>query len=57
MKPKKRKPRRQASKKDEVKREAASTPSFKELLLAIPQDDGEFERIKIEFRDVDFGEP
>ena len=33
--------------------EQASAPSFGELLLEIPQDDGEFERIPIEPRSLD----
>ena len=35
---------------------AAGSPSFVELLLSIPQGDVEFERLKLEPRDVDFGE-
>jgi prevent-host-death family protein len=33
--------------------ERASAPSFKELLLAIPKDDGRFERPEIEFREIE----
>jgi len=36
------------------KGEPASPKNFKEHLLAIPQDGGEFERIEIGFREVDF---
>lgn len=54
MRRNKRKPRRLVREKDEVKRELAPPPGFKDLLLSIPQDDGEFERIEIEFREVDF---
>lgn len=32
----------------------SQAPTFAELLLAMPQDDGEFERIQVEPRDVDF---
>jgi prevent-host-death family protein len=32
----------------------AKAPSFKELLLAIPKDDGTFERMDTRLRDVDF---
>ena len=34
-------------------RERARAPSFAELLLAIPQDGGEFSRLKIRPRDVE----
>ena len=34
--------------------EKAKAPSFPELLLAMPQDDGEFERIRIGLRPTDF---
>ena len=34
--------------------ERASAPSLPELLLAMPQDDDEFERIDITPRDIDF---
>jgi antitoxin Phd len=34
--------------------EQAAIPSFAELLLAIPQDDGEFPREDLELRDVEF---
>jgi len=57
VKSNKRKPRRPVSKKEQVKRAPAPPPSFKDLLLAIPQDGGEFERIEIEFREVDFEKP
>ena len=33
--------------------EQASAPTFGELLLEIPQDDGEFERLPIELRILD----
>ena len=36
------------------KLEKAKAPNFKEHLLAMPKDDGSFERMEIEFRDVDF---
>ena len=36
------------------KLEQAKAPSFKDHLLAMPKDDGSFERMEIEFRDVDF---
>lgn len=36
--------------------EHARTPSFIDHLLAMPQDDGTFERTTLEARDVDFGE-
>lgn len=36
------------------KLEKAKAPSFKDHLLAMPKDDGSFERMEIEFRDVDF---
>lgn len=32
----------------------AKTPSFKDLLLAMPKDDGSFERPEIVFRDIEF---
>ena len=32
----------------------AKAPSFKELLLAMPKDDGSFERPDIQLRDVEF---
>ena len=51
------KQRRPAKKKKRRKRGPAQPRNFKEHLLAIPKDDGEFERMKIEFREVDFGEP
>jgi antitoxin Phd len=31
----------------------ARAPSFVEMLLAIPQDDGEFPRVDVQMRDVD----
>ncbi len=34
--------------------EKATAPTFAELLLAMPQDGGEFERLPLEPRDVDF---
>lgn len=34
--------------------EKAEAPSFGELLVAIPQDDGEFERLELSPRPVDF---
>ena len=34
--------------------EKANAPTFTELLLQIPQDDGEFERIPVSPRPVDF---
>ena len=34
--------------------EKAKAPTFPELLLAMPQDDGEFERIRIGLRPTDF---
>ena len=34
--------------------EKAKAPNFKDHLLAMPKDDGSFERMEIEFRDVDF---
>ena len=34
--------------------EKASAPTFAELLLAIPQDDGEFERLPLSPRPVDY---
>jgi antitoxin Phd len=36
------------------KLEQAKAPSFKDHLLAMPKDDGSFERMEFEFRDVDF---
>ncbi len=39
---------------DRLKRvESASAPSLPEFLLAIPQDDGEFERIDVAPREID----
>jgi antitoxin Phd len=37
-----------------LKRQATATPSFVDLLLAMPKDDGEFERIEVSPRDVEF---
>lgn len=34
--------------------EKAKAPTFPELLLAMPQDDGEYERIRIGLRPTDF---
>jgi antitoxin Phd len=34
--------------------ERAQAPSFADMLLAIPQDDGEFERVDVHMRDLDF---
>ena len=34
--------------------EKAKAPTFPELLLAMPQDDGEFQRIRIGLRPTDF---
>jgi prevent-host-death family protein len=34
--------------------EVLHAPSFVEHLLSMPKDDGEFERIDVELRDVDF---
>ncbi|MCY4583177.1 MAG: type II toxin-antitoxin system Phd/YefM family antitoxin [Chloroflexi bacterium] len=34
--------------------EKADAPTFVEMLLAMPQDDGEFERWPMKIRDVDF---
>ena len=34
--------------------EKAKAPSFPELLLAMPQDDGDFERVRIGLRSTDF---
>ena len=34
--------------------EQSTTPSFKETLLAIPKDDGSFERPDIAFRDIKY---
>lgn len=36
------------------KLEKLTAPSFVEHLLAMPQDDGEFERFDLDLRDVDF---
>jgi antitoxin Phd len=36
------------------KLEKATAPSFTDLLLSMPKDGGSFERVEIEFRDVDF---
>jgi antitoxin Phd len=36
------------------KLEQAKAPSFKDHLLAMPKDDGSFERMEVEFREVDF---
>ena len=36
--------------------ERANVPSLPELLLAIPQDNGEFERMRSKLRPVDFFE-
>ena len=36
------------------KLDKAMAPSFKDHLLAMPQDDGSFERVKVTFRDVKF---
>jgi PHD/YefM family antitoxin component YafN of YafNO toxin-antitoxin module len=33
--------------------ECANAPSFAELLLAIPQDDGEFPRLKVRLDDLE----
>jgi prevent-host-death family protein len=33
--------------------ERAKAPSFVEMLLAIPQDDGEFPRVDVRMRDLD----
>jgi antitoxin Phd len=33
--------------------ERARAPSFVDMLLAIPQDDGEFPRVDVQMRDVD----
>lgn len=38
-------------------REYPQTPNFKDHLLAIPRDDGTFERTDAELREVDFDEP
>lgn len=35
--------------------EQAQAPSFAEMLLAMPQDDGEFERSRVKPRDLEFG--
>jgi len=32
----------------------AGAPSFAEMLLAMPKDDGEFERLPFELRDIEF---
>ena len=37
-----------------TKQRAGKRPSFIEHLLAMPKDDGEFERLKIEPRDIEF---
>lgn len=37
-----------------VRLDRASAPSLPALLLAIPQDGGDFERVEIGLRDVDF---
>jgi prevent-host-death family protein len=37
------------------RREAADTPSFVDHLLAMPQDDGSFERGRVKPRNIDFG--
>jgi hypothetical protein len=52
-------PRKRLTRRSDTKRKRnrAQVPTFKELLLAIPQDGGTFERMEIQFRDVDFGEP
>lgn len=34
--------------------EQDQAPSFAEMLLAMPQDDGEFERLKVQPRDFEF---
>ncbi len=34
--------------------ERADAPSFAEMLLAMPKDDGEFERLPIDLRDIEF---
>ncbi len=34
--------------------DSSKAPTFAELLLAMPQDDGEFERLRVIPRDVDF---
>jgi len=36
------------------RREAAETPNFTDQLLAIPQQDGSFERARVKPRNVDF---
>jgi prevent-host-death family protein len=36
------------------KLEKAQAPSFKDMLLAMPKDDGSFERVEVEFRDIKF---
>lgn len=36
------------------KLEKAKAPSFKDHLLAMPQDGGSFERVKVKFRDIKF---
>jgi prevent-host-death family protein len=36
------------------KLEKAKAPNFKDHLLAMPQDDGSFERVKVKFRDIKF---
>jgi prevent-host-death family protein len=37
-----------------TRKDAPQQPSFVEHLLAMPKDDGEFERLEIEPRDVEF---
>jgi hypothetical protein len=49
--------RTRAKKRVDTKADTAQPRDFKAHLLAIPQDGGEFERMKIEMKDVDFGEP
>jgi prevent-host-death family protein len=34
--------------------EKAKKPSFVDLLLAMPKDDGEFERVSVKTRDIEF---
>ena len=36
------------------KLEKAKAPNFKDHLLAMPQDGGSFERVKVKFRDIKF---
>jgi len=38
------------------KLEKANAPNFKDHLLAMPKDDGSFERMEVEFRDIDFSD-